>query len=138
MRCLSIRAPWWWFILHSDKDIENRDWLCKHRGPLLVHASKWWKIQEIYDDAQFCRSAEQADSRPVIAANLRLLGGHIVGVVDMVDCVTESDSPWFFGRYGFVLKNPRPIQAVPWKGRLGLFDVPDEVWQGASFNGSER
>lgn len=37
MRCLSVRAPWWWFILYAGKDIENRPWNCHKRGPIGTH-----------------------------------------------------------------------------------------------------
>lgn len=36
-------------------------------------------------------------------------------------CVTRSDSPWFFGRYGFVLADVRPVPFFPVKGALGFF-----------------
>jgi hypothetical protein len=56
------------------------------------------------------------------------LRGAIVGKVDIVGCVPYSSSPWFFGRYGFVLKNPVAFsRPVPFKGELGFFDVPDEL-----------
>lgn len=29
--------------------------------------------------------------------------------------------------YGFVLRDSRPIPFVPWKGRLGFFNVPREA-----------
>jgi hypothetical protein len=65
---------------------------------------------------------------------MRAAGGCIVGKVDIVDCVTAnsgvaaSRSPWFFGRYGFVLANPIAFAApIPCKGALGFFTVPDEV-----------
>ena len=35
---LTIRQPWAWAIIYGGKDVENRSWLTKHRGPLLVHA----------------------------------------------------------------------------------------------------
>ena len=50
--------------------------------------------------------------------------GGIIGSVEIVDCVTESESPWFFGRYGYVLRDPRPLPFAPWRGQLGFFDVP--------------
>ncbi len=40
MIALSIRQPWAWHILHSGKDIENRDWPTRFRGRVLIHASK--------------------------------------------------------------------------------------------------
>ena len=51
--------------------------------------------------------------------------GGIIGSVEIVDCVTESKSPWFFGRYGFVLRNPVALPFRPFKGMLGFFDVPE-------------
>lgn len=52
--------------------------------------------------------------------------GGIVGRVDVVDCVKYSDSPWYFGDYGFVLRNATPLPFVPWSGQLKFFDVPDD------------
>lgn len=38
LRALTIRQPWAWAIIHGGKDIENRSWNTKHRGPLVIHA----------------------------------------------------------------------------------------------------
>mgnify|MGYP006363525131 CR=1 FL=1 len=35
MKALSIRAPWWWAILYAGKDIENREWATRFRGPVI-------------------------------------------------------------------------------------------------------
>lgn len=52
------------------------------------------------------------------------LGG-VVGVTEIVDCVTSSPSRWFNAAYyGFVLKNSRPLPFVAWKGQLGIRDAP--------------
>ena len=40
MKALSIRQPWAWAIIHAGKDVENRPWGTRYRGPLLIHASK--------------------------------------------------------------------------------------------------
>jgi hypothetical protein len=57
--------------------------------------------------------------------------GGIIGSVEIVDCVTESRSNWFYGRYGFVLRNPVALPFTPWRGQLGFFDVPEnELAQG--------
>jgi hypothetical protein len=53
--------------------------------------------------------------------------GGIVGRARIVDCIGASTDPWFMGRYGFVLADVEPIPFIPYKGALGLFDVPDEV-----------
>ncbi len=52
--------------------------------------------------------------------------GAILGKVTVVDCVRMSASRWFFGPWGFVLKNAEEIKPViPYIGQLGIFDVPD-------------
>jgi hypothetical protein len=49
--------------------------------------------------------------------------GAIIGEVDIVDCVNRNTSPWFVGKYGFILANPvlygNPITC---KGKLSFFD----------------
>lgn len=126
-RALSIRAPWWWAILYAGKDIENRDWYTDYRGPILIHASKWWSLQQVDELMNDVRSIRQMMEAPPPKPgdwsyrDMRALGGYVVGRADLVDCVAESDSPWFFGHYGFVLRNVQPIEPYALKGRLGLF-----------------
>lgn len=50
MKALSIRQPWAWLIVNGFKDIENRSWHTKYRGPVLIHASKGLTRKE-YDEA---------------------------------------------------------------------------------------
>ena len=54
---------------------------------------------------------------------LGLPRGGVVGSVEIVNCVTASNSRWFSGKYGFVLRDPRPLPFTPWSGLLGFFDV---------------
>lgn len=134
MKALSIRAPWWWFILHAGKDIENRDWPTNFRGTVYVHASKWWRLDEVTEDAKNAYGLYEVSGYKssyegeITYRQMRDAGGCIVGTVDIIDCVSKSASPWFFGRYGFVLTNPIALsEPIPCKGSLGLFTVPDEV-----------
>lgn len=53
--------------------------------------------------------------------------GGIVGRARIVDCVTQSDSPWFVGRFGFVLADVEPLPFVECRGALALFPVPQHV-----------
>jgi hypothetical protein len=43
--------------------------------------------------------------------------------VTLEDVITESDSKWFTGPYGFILKDPQPINFKPYSGQLGMFNV---------------
>ena len=120
MKALSIRQPWAWLILHGGKDIENRTWRTNVRGTILVHAAKGMTKQEYYDVAQMVGP----DFR--LPAYEALQRGGIVGKVEIVDCVTHSISPWFFGPCGFVLRNPQSTEFRPYRGELGFFDVTEE------------
>lgn len=133
MKALSIRQPWAWGIVHAGKDVENREWYTNYRGRVLIHASKYKPRQEDIDDFNnVFMDAVPTDERVKITKRHTCFGevlsmerGGIIGVAEMVDCVVKSSSPWFFGRYGFVLHNPRPLTFTPYKGALGFFDVPE-------------
>lgn len=129
MKALSVRAPWWWWILQGVKPVENRSRPTKVRGTVLVHASSWWRtFDALADMHQFSPLAERAGCPKIEMPLVRPLGGHIVGQVDIVDCVTSMDSPWFFGPYGYVLANPVAFShPIPCKGMLGFFAPPAEV-----------
>ncbi len=131
-KALSIRAPWWWLILHAGKDIENRDWPTNFRGTVYVHASKWWKLDEVADDMMEAIAIHEGSGvgsgKVVTYREMKDCGGCIVGTVEIVDCVSDSLSEWFFGDYGFVLSNPVAFAIpIPCKGALGLFTVPSDV-----------
>lgn len=120
MKALSIRQPWAWLIIHGGKDIENREWTTGVRGNILVHASKGMTQQEYEDAADFATECGFTKSLPAFE---ELKRGGIIGIVEIVDCVTQSKSPWFVGRYGFVLKRPYPLPFKEMKGQLGFFEA---------------
>lgn len=107
-KAISIRQPWCHHILFDGKDIENRDWHTSYRGPVLIHASKSF-------------DGYAAERREFEAAHPQSPLGGIVGMVEIADCVRSSQSKWFFGQYGFVLRNPVPLEFIPCKGALGFF-----------------
>ena len=125
--CLSIRQPWVELIFNHGKDIENRDWRTNVRGKILLHAAKTNNKTQISDALQWCKQAVGV-SPEIDPAVIPF--GCIVGHVDLVDCVEQSESPWFVGEFGFVLRNPVAFaKPIPYRGQLGFFDVPDSVLQ---------
>lgn len=117
MKALSIRQPWAWLIANGHKDIENRSWATHMRGPFLIHAAKGMTRFE-YEEAR--------DLAKLLGVKIpdpdRLERGGIVGRASIMDCVEESESPWFFGRYGFVISSATPLPFSEARGRLGFFD----------------
>lgn len=133
MLALSIRQPWASLIIKAGKDIENRDWPTRVRGRILVHAAKGMTQGEWREAMHFAHWGDPrlGQSRLDGFGMAEVPRGGFVGTVEIVDCVQESASPWFMGRYGFVLRDPQPMEFVPWKGQLGFFSVTDQALQAA-------
>ncbi|NTF67724.1 ASCH domain-containing protein [Rhizobium rhizogenes] len=122
---LSIMQPWAWLIVNGHKDIENRDWPTKFRGPVAIHAGKkvdtdteCWLAQGIHPVSGHLLSAKDGMMNYPYPVEER---GGIVGVAEIVDCIASSDSGWFVGKHGFVIRNARPIEFIPVRGSLGFF-----------------
>ena len=126
MKMLSIRQPWASIIATGAKDIENRTWPTRYRGPVLIHAS------QRADDV----SSDEIERRFGVRLSSTLPLSGVVGITQIVDCVKSHASPWYnrdgyVDRHGarrdyfaFVLANSRPLPFVQWKGQLGIRDVP--------------
>jgi hypothetical protein len=151
MKCLSVPQPWAWAILHAGMDVENRTWWTEYRGPILIHASKRYDAgaaDEILGKMDLIHRAQAPNGIP---GRKLLPRGGIVGQAVLVGCVKHSDSLWFRGRrrragarpalapaprrhpprdeqpFGWLLREVEELEFIPWPGRLGLFDFPDEL-----------
>ena len=123
---LSIRQPWAWLIVNGYKDIENRDWPTTFRGNLLVHAGITL-TRKYYDEV--CAELDAAGLLPADLPSFEAMPrGGFVGWTHVVDCTEDHPSPWKQeGTHGFVLQDSEPMDFVPYKGRLGFFNVPRSV-----------
>lgn len=144
LHCLSIRQPWLWLITHPEvlttcnipvKDIENRDWTTNLRDDLLLHAGvavdtdlfSRGKLDRSYfvykfgrdGDALYAAMPQRKEDYP---------RGAIAGLARLSDVVIESPSPWFCGRYGWVLSSARAFETpIPYRGALKIFSIPASV-----------
>lgn len=122
---LSVRQPWTYCIMHLGKPFENRDWNTSLRGEICLHAAKGMTRDEYESCLSWVHHVSVTRPFPtgqVFPEFKELQRGGIVGTVEITGVVTESDDPWFVGRYGFALANPKPIEFIPVKGALGFFD----------------
>lgn len=157
MKAISLWQPWASAIAIGAKIIETRSWSTKHRGALLIHASK----KLVHDMA----TLGAAPSNWMGAAGLEntnwkrdLPQGALVAIADLIGCVPVEDlndakldairqpdgveplvarhytwtermlGDFSPGRFGWVLKNVRQLpEPIPYRGRQRLFDVPDEL-----------
>jgi hypothetical protein len=121
LQALSVRQPWAWLIIRGHKDVENREWETRVRGWVLLHASgkkpaKWdWAASSMF------AAKRGVEVPPHGAVPL----GVFVGAMRIDDCVTQSASPWFTGRFGFVIGCVHPFETpIAAPGALGFFRVP--------------
>lgn len=54
MKAISLLQPWASLYAHGFKLIETRSWNTKHRGPLLIHASKSKKGRKVFEGFKTC------------------------------------------------------------------------------------
>lgn len=125
---ISVRQPWAWLIIHAGKDIENRDWKdwnpgLKVRGRVLIHASQGMTRMEYDDVREFFYCDIDSPHGLTLPKFEALERGGIIGSVEIVDVVTMSNSPWFFGPKGLVLRDPQPLPFYRCKGQLGFFRI---------------
>lgn len=125
MRALSIRQPWAWAITYGWKPVENRKWSTRYRGPVAIHAGLREETEAVawVVEAVARQTGISADTVEMMYATRRALGCY-VGYGVITDCVTSSDSPWFFGPVGIVIEEAVAFRSRPHPGRLGIYTVP--------------
>lgn len=126
MKALTVKQGWA-SLIFLGKDVENRTWRTLHRGPLLIHAGS------SKSDLGIARRV--ADELGVIFPQ-DLSFSAVLGLVDLVDCVRDSTSPWAIpGQWHWILEKPRiffPPISMPgklslWESGLSLRDVAERV-----------
>jgi len=119
LKALSIQQPWANAIIFGTnagfKDIENRTWKTSFRGKFYVHVGQ--KIDK--------ESIRGLNNLGIYLNNSELKTGGIIGTVELVDVIYQVSmiqNVWkIHGQYGFLLRNPQPIEFIPCKGQLGFF-----------------
>lgn len=127
MKALSIKQPWAWFIVEGYKPIENRSWPMPKEMVgqwCFIHASKSY-VKSEWDQA--CKFAIKAGVTHLPNPD-RIARGGIIGMVKLTRCVMQSDSPWFVGKFGFVMVRPYPLPFLPYAGQTGFFEVNYGEW----------
>jgi hypothetical protein len=133
-RIITIQQPLAWGIVHGHKPVENRGWETDYRGPIWIHAGKN-KTNLLDTDPEDWY--DEPDGTPFLPGcpewkDLDL--GKIIGMVDLVDCVTDDeatnqlgDNPHINGPWCFLLANPRVLkEPIPWSGQFGISTIPLE------------
>jgi hypothetical protein len=124
LKTLSVRQPWANLIVHGIKDVENRTRKTNYRGRILIHAPAKDEYKHgIFTKDQLHDIWNRAGNR------IRMLRvrekSAIIGSVEIVDCIRDSDSVWAEEDcWHWILKDPilfdKPILNV--KGKLSLWE----------------
>ena len=123
MNALTVRQPWASAIISGRKRVENRRWSTRVRGRIAIHSSQkpegdWRRLAAMLEDAATWNTCRESPN------------GTVLGRVELVDCVEESDDYLFDGRpyYGFVMANPRPLRKpIHVRGSQRFWTVPPNI-----------
>lgn len=148
MKAISLWQPWATLVAVGAKRCETRSWETLYRGPIAIHAAKKWtrQLEDICWSSPFRTVLElhrpnkggaffYGDALPMI-----LPRGVIVATAEIVGCVrTDAENTpaseqerafgdYTPGRFRWDLANIRRLDdPIPYTGRQGFFDVPDEL-----------
>jgi len=136
VRVLTVRQPWAWAIVHGGKGVENRsrNIAGSYRGPVAIHTAKTWAGDDALAIVEDLATADCPGG---------FILGEIIGVVDLIDVHVsdthaerwnvelernEQCSAWAMpNHHHLVLANPRAIEPIPAKGKLGLWKPDAEL-----------
>lgn len=148
MKCISLYQPRATLVVLGKKRLDPRSWFTLYRGPLLIHAAKRFEKPEraLWGKEPFFSAL--VSSGIFKASDLPL--GAIIGKVNLVSCLLIPVPPFRYeigrvtippdepelsfgdytpGRYAWVFDDALWFNPIPYKGKQGLFDVPDSVLQ---------
>lgn len=155
MKVITLTQPWAMLATLADrrryptatawKGIETRSWATKYRGPIAIHAARHISVPVLKAACRntAIREALRSVGLPSISALPR---GVILSVGWLTDCrlISPGDEPpepeCYFGNYtpgrfaqflDGVRALPEPIPARGFQ-RLWEFDLPEEIWGGAT------
>ena len=139
IRVLTIKEPHAFLFLTPYKTIETRSWATNYRGEIYLHASK--RVPEYHEDREMWDRVLK-----LFAKYEKLTGryptpnnGTIYAKATLIDCILmtpeniaalpqeEIDAGYYSpGRYMWVLKDVTPIDPIPAKGHLGIWNYEME------------
>jgi hypothetical protein len=142
MRALTLWRPWAWAIVAGHKPVENRPWPPPRNMvavPFAIHAGKRWDDEGARAILNLVGTDDFPDDDPLVKAV-----GAIIGVATVDRVVRSTASPdldpshpgtltdyerlWFFGPYGWVLRDVvRLREAVPCRGHQLFWTLPAAV-----------
>jgi hypothetical protein len=127
LKALTVKQPWASLIASGVKDVENRSWRTSYRGFVAIHSSARLEESEMQEACDLMSGFVPRFSASLFRRE-HFPTGVVLGVGELVDCVDRSDSPWFVGEFGFVIRNVVGFaEPIPCRGALSFWDPPERV-----------
>jgi hypothetical protein len=83
---------------------------------------------KLSDFERATQALRAAGERSILPRADEFAVGGFIGSVELADVAEQCDSPWFAsGCIAWKLKNPRPMEFLPYRGRRSWFHVPDDL-----------
>jgi hypothetical protein len=138
MRALTLWQSWAWAVAAGGKAVENRPWPPPRNMlgvPFALHAGKRWDP----DGEDFIRKLTGIPAGdPLVESRGAVIGIATVERIVRADALPGTDQhpetltvdqrPWFFGPYGWVLRDVTHLaRPVPCRGFQMLWTLPDDV-----------
>lgn len=144
---ITLRHPWSFAIARLGKDIENRTWKPPRHligQTIAIHGGAVPKglagLESDHDGRFIAQNIVTLEYYRALPKTMRdwlyqhgrsLSSWTVPGIVAtalLAEVVTESDSPWFSGPFGFVLTDVMPLEnPIPHRGALGFWEVERPV-----------
>ena len=127
MKVISIKEPFATLITNGIKRIETRSWKTNYRGELFIHASGKSLAKEFLTN----------DFVVDLIKDMNMNYGNIICRCNLVDCVYMDEKflefikqnpteynlgEYKLGRYAWILENIEPINPIPAKGQLNIWN----------------
>jgi hypothetical protein len=125
LKCLTVRQPWAWAICVGAKDIENRSWTTRHRGPIAIVASaKKGRVNAMLREAS-----------PRTPNTALFTFGAVIGLVDLVTVEEMNQglesNRWASGPWCWRLANARLLPSpIPCRPKLNVYSADDAMAEG--------
>lgn len=131
MKVLSIKEPYATLICNGNKYIETRSWKTNYRGELFIHASGKKLATEYLTNPYVLEIIQGMDMN----------FGNIICKGNLVDCIymdekflqtiKQDDNEYNLGlyeigRYAWIFEDIKPIEPIPAKGKLNIWDYDEE------------
>ena len=148
MKAISLWQPWATLVAVGAKCCETRSWGTSYRGPIVIHAAKRWSLElrdlcltEPFLGALAMHRPNQAGAfyledcldevcpRGVIVATAHLDACVSIDLrTTPVDRREQAFGDYSPGRFRWDLTDVRRFaEPIPYRGRQGLFEIPDAV-----------